>query len=143
MIMKASWTIDDEIVELSDIITCNDKKLLSLRHSVKQPQQSCLWFHLTIRRLDIGKRLVKLVKKNHNTLVNRFYIGGNPWNILVHQNDWNPFFHCLYRQNFCKHRFSYAFVTTQNHSKISVKLFISPQNFLHFLCMLTIYFVLF
>ena len=116
MIMEAARTVNKKFVQLTRIVTGDDKQLLTIIHTIEQTKH----FNLRIVLLCLGESLFKFVKDNRYLLLNRSKKIADTGNSGVNNNDWHISLNRLFRDHTSKQRFTNALLTRKNDTEVSL-----------------------
>ena len=114
--MEAARTVNKKFVQLTRIVTGNDKQLLTVIHTIEQTKH----LNLRIVLLSLGESLFKLVKDNRYLLLNRGKKIADAGNSGVNDNDWHIGLNRLFRNHASKQRFTNTLLTGENDTEVSL-----------------------
>ena len=123
--MKAAGTVDQIIVQAIELVTGDNEEFFARAGAIEQTQHRILRIFI-VPGLE---GLIKLVKQDHNFLIDGFNEIGDTADIAVSQNDRIALFDGLDCNHLSGQRFTDAFIAAEDDTQVAVERFERIQHF--------------
>nr|DAZ71222.1 MAG TPA: hypothetical protein [Caudoviricetes sp.] len=117
VIVEAAGTVDQIIIQAIELVTGDNEQLFACAGTIEQTQ------HRILRIVIAGsfEGLVKLIKQNHNLLVDCLNKIGNARNVLRDKDYRIALFDRFLRNHLSGQRFTDAFVAAEDNTQVTVE----------------------